>query len=55
MVDRIRHFHMLNNQIFAILNNFIATDEYEEERRVIEFQPPIHPSLSGARHFATEA
>lgn len=54
MVERIRHFHMLNNQIFAILTNFTAVDEYEEDRAVIEFQPPVHPSLTGGRHFSDD-
>lgn len=45
MVDRIRHFQMLNNQIFAILSNFLSSEEYDEGQ-VIEFQPPQYSDLS---------
>ncbi|CAI4224496.1 unnamed protein product [Auanema sp. JU1783] len=46
VVERIRRFQLLNNQIFAILNNFLSQSEEFEEERVLEFQPPMHPSIS---------
>jgi cytoplasmic FMR1 interacting protein len=52
MVDRIRRFQLLNQQIFAVLNNYIPTssDLSPDGGRVgVEhircFAPPVHRSL----------
>ncbi|PAV64134.1 hypothetical protein WR25_05628 isoform C [Diploscapter pachys] len=49
MVERIRRFQLLNNQIFIILNNTLNSnvDDIDgEEVRVHEYPPPAHPSLT---------
>uniref|UniRef100_A0A1I7WMV4 ANK_REP_REGION domain-containing protein n=1 Tax=Heterorhabditis bacteriophora TaxID=37862 RepID=A0A1I7WMV4_HETBA len=46
MVERIRRFQLLNNQVLAILSNILSPAEEFEEERVREFLPPTHPSLS---------
>ncbi|MCP9257864.1 Cytoplasmic FMR1-interacting protein [Dirofilaria immitis] len=50
MVERIRRFQLLNNQIFGVLNNYLNSvsensDEVMEEQ-IREFAPPVHHSLS---------
>ncbi|XP_061164414.1 cytoplasmic FMR1-interacting protein-like [Saccostrea echinata] len=48
MVDRIRKFQILNNQIFAVLNKYLKTSDSESipVEHVRCFQPPIHQSLA---------
>ena len=46
MVDRIRKFQILNNQIFAVLNKYLHTNDADSMpvEHVRCFQPPIHQS-----------
>ncbi|XP_052277859.1 cytoplasmic FMR1-interacting protein-like isoform X1 [Dreissena polymorpha] len=48
MVDRIRKFQILNNQIFAVLNKYLKTGDSDglPVEHVRCFQPPIHQSLA---------
>ncbi|VDM07312.1 unnamed protein product [Wuchereria bancrofti] len=50
MVERIRRFQLLNNQIFVVLNNYLNSlgENGEElvEEQVREFAPPVHHSFS---------
>ncbi|XP_052103194.1 cytoplasmic FMR1-interacting protein-like isoform X3 [Mytilus californianus] len=48
MVDRIRKFQILNNQIFAVLNKYLHTNDADSMpvEHVRCFQPPIHQSLA---------
>ncbi|KAL3880811.1 hypothetical protein ACJMK2_033018 [Sinanodonta woodiana] len=48
MVDRIRKFQILNNQIFALLNKYLKIGENDglPVEHVRCFQPPIHQSLA---------
>ncbi|KAL5012030.1 hypothetical protein ScPMuIL_010581 [Solemya velum] len=48
MVDRIRKFQILNNQIFAVLNKYLKTNDSDSlpVEHVRCFQPPIHQSLA---------
>ncbi|KAJ8297562.1 hypothetical protein KUTeg_024093 [Tegillarca granosa] len=47
MVDRIRKFQILNNQIFAVLNKYLKSDnDSVPVEHVRCFQPPIHQSLA---------
>lgn len=47
MVERIRRFQALNNQIFSILTNqFSQYDEQEFDTNVREFAPPVHPKAA---------
>ncbi|XP_053399045.1 cytoplasmic FMR1-interacting protein-like isoform X2 [Mercenaria mercenaria] len=48
MVDRIRKFQILNNQIFAVLNKYLKSDDRDglPVEHVRCFQPPIHQSLA---------
>ena len=41
MVERIRVYKALNDQIFSVLNKHISTSE-TFQRPVMEFQPPIY-------------
>lgn len=50
MVERIRRFQLLNNQIFGVLNNYLNSvgengDEMMEEP-IREFAPPVYHSAS---------
>ncbi|KAK0400166.1 hypothetical protein QR680_003383 [Steinernema hermaphroditum] len=40
-VDRIRRVQLLNNQIFAVLNNYTQTFDAIDDR-VRDFEPPVH-------------
>ncbi|VDO55579.1 unnamed protein product [Onchocerca flexuosa] len=55
MVERIRRFQLLNNQIFGVLNNYLNSvgENGEEivEEQIREFAPPVYHSLS--RSFAS--
>lgn len=59
MVDRIRRFQVLNNQIFAVLNKHLRSGEAGEMtggppvEHVRCFQPPIHKALAEAIHQST--
>ena len=46
MVDRIRKFQILNNQIFATLNKYLKSADVDSVpvEHVRCFQPPIHQS-----------
>ncbi|XP_074651924.1 cytoplasmic FMR1-interacting protein 2-like isoform X2 [Tubulanus polymorphus] len=46
MVDRVRKFQILNNQIFAVLNKFLKSSEADNVpvEHVRCFQPPMHHS-----------
>lgn len=48
MVDRIRKFQILNNQIFSVLNKYMKTSDAESMpvEHVRCFPPPIHQSLA---------
>lgn len=48
MVDRIRKFQILNNQIFSVLNKYMKTSDAESlpVEHVRCFPPPIHQSLA---------
>ncbi|XP_036834862.1 cytoplasmic FMR1-interacting protein 1 homolog isoform X3 [Oncorhynchus mykiss] len=48
MVDRIRKFQVLNDEIFAILNKYLKSGDGENMpvEHVRCFQPPIHQSLA---------
>ncbi|XP_041358058.1 cytoplasmic FMR1-interacting protein-like isoform X2 [Gigantopelta aegis] len=48
MVDRIRKFQILNNQIFSVLNKYMKTNDSESMpvEHVRCFPPPIHQSLA---------
>lgn len=50
MVERIRRFQLLNNQIFGVLSNYLNSvrENGEEvmEEQIREFAPPVHHSLS---------
>uniref|UniRef100_A0A672L5X8 Cytoplasmic FMR1-interacting protein 1 homolog n=1 Tax=Sinocyclocheilus grahami TaxID=75366 RepID=A0A672L5X8_SINGR len=48
MVDRIRKFQILNDEIFAILNKYLKSGDGENMpvEHVRCFQPPIHQSLA---------
>ncbi|KAK6173555.1 hypothetical protein SNE40_016982 [Patella caerulea] len=48
MVDRIRKFQILNNQIFSVLNKYMKTTDAESMpvEHVRCFPPPIHQSLA---------
>uniref|UniRef100_A0A7N8WYJ7 Cytoplasmic FMR1-interacting protein n=1 Tax=Mastacembelus armatus TaxID=205130 RepID=A0A7N8WYJ7_9TELE len=50
MVDRIRKFQILNNEIFAILNKYLKSGDGENMpvEHVRCFQPPIHQSLASS-------
>ncbi|XP_048453847.1 cytoplasmic FMR1-interacting protein 1 homolog [Rhincodon typus] len=50
MVDRIRKFQILNNEIFAILNKYLKSGDSENVpvEHVRCFQPPIHQSLASS-------
>ncbi|KAK7888761.1 hypothetical protein WMY93_024321 [Mugilogobius chulae] len=50
MVDRIRKFQVLNNEIFAILNKYLKSGDGENMpvEHVRCFQPPIHQSLASS-------
>uniref|UniRef100_A0AAX7VPR4 Cytoplasmic FMR1-interacting protein n=1 Tax=Astatotilapia calliptera TaxID=8154 RepID=A0AAX7VPR4_ASTCA len=50
MVDRIRRFQVLNNEIFAILNKYMKSGDGENMpvEHVRCFQPPIHQSLASS-------
>ncbi|CAI5449352.1 unnamed protein product [Caenorhabditis angaria] len=49
MVERIRRFQLLNNQIIVILTNQLNENNDEEMERVREFAPPVHPNYAN-RH-----
>ncbi|CAB3409695.1 unnamed protein product [Caenorhabditis bovis] len=44
MVDRIRRYQLLNNQIFIMLTNQLNEHNEDEHERVREFAPPVHPN-----------
>lgn len=48
MVERIRKFQILNDEIFAILNKYLKSGDGENMpvEHVRCFQPPIHQSLA---------
>lgn len=48
MVDRIRKFQILNNQIFAVLNKYVKASEADSlpVEHVRCFPPPTQPSHS---------
>lgn len=48
MVDRIRKFQILNNQIFAVLNKYLKSSDGDNTpvEHVRCYQPPIHQSLA---------
>ncbi|VDN03135.1 unnamed protein product [Thelazia callipaeda] len=50
MVERIRRFQLLNNQIFGVLNNYLHSvgenSDGSIEEQIREFAPPVHHSLS---------
>uniref|UniRef100_A0A0B6ZWY0 Cytoplasmic FMR1-interacting protein n=1 Tax=Arion vulgaris TaxID=1028688 RepID=A0A0B6ZWY0_9EUPU len=48
MVDRIRKFQILNNQIFSVLNKYLRTNDSDSmpTEHVRCFPPPIHQSLA---------
>uniref|UniRef100_A0A665VIT9 Cytoplasmic FMR1-interacting protein n=1 Tax=Echeneis naucrates TaxID=173247 RepID=A0A665VIT9_ECHNA len=50
MVERIRKFQVLNNEIFAILNKYLKSGDGENMpvEHVRCFQPPIHQSLASS-------
>ncbi|TNM87595.1 hypothetical protein fugu_005816 [Takifugu bimaculatus] len=50
MVDRIRKFQVINNEIFAILNKYLKSGDGENMpvEHVRCFQPPIHQSLASS-------
>ncbi|XP_059150444.1 cytoplasmic FMR1-interacting protein-like isoform X1 [Physella acuta] len=50
MVDRIRKFQILNNQIFSVLNKYLRTGDNDSmpTEHVRCFPPPIHTSLATA-------
>lgn len=50
MVDRIRKFQVLNNEIFGILNKYLKSGDGENMpvEHVRCFQPPIHQSLASS-------
>lgn len=50
MVDRIRKFQVLNNEIFGILNKYMKSGDGENMpvEHVRCFQPPIHQSLASS-------
>ncbi|PWA14426.1 hypothetical protein CCH79_00011121, partial [Gambusia affinis] len=50
MVDRIRKFQVLNDEIFAILNKYMKSGDGENMpvEHVRCFQPPIHQSLASS-------
>ncbi|VDN40103.1 unnamed protein product [Gongylonema pulchrum] len=50
MVERIRRFQLLNNQIFGVLCNYLHSfgengEELQDARMIREFAPPVHHSL----------
>lgn len=57
MVDRIRKFQVLNNEIFAILNKYLKSGDGENMpvEHVRCFQPPIHQSLASSWDAAAAA
>ncbi|CAO4374656.1 unnamed protein product [Caenorhabditis nigoni] len=46
MVERIRRFQLLNNQIFIILTNQLNENNDDDYERVKEFAPPVHPNYA---------
>lgn len=50
MVERIRRFQLLNNQIFGILSNYLQpvgeSGEEIPDDRIREFAPPVHHSIA---------
>uniref|UniRef100_A0A8C6TL09 Cytoplasmic FMR1-interacting protein n=1 Tax=Neogobius melanostomus TaxID=47308 RepID=A0A8C6TL09_9GOBI len=50
MVDRIRKFQVLNDEIFAVLNKYLKSGDGENMpvEHVRCFQPPIHQSLASS-------
>ena len=46
MVERIRRFQLLNNQIFIILTNQLNENNDDDHERVREFAPPVHPNYA---------
>ena len=48
MVDRIRKFQILNNQVFAVLNKYMKPSDADNlpVEHVRCFQPPVHHSLT---------
>lgn len=48
MVDRIRKYQIVNDEIFAILNKYLKSGDGENMpvEHVRCFQPPIHQSLA---------
>ncbi|XP_064608148.1 cytoplasmic FMR1-interacting protein 2-like isoform X2 [Liolophura sinensis] len=48
MVDRVRKFQILNNQIFSVLNKYLKSSDSDNlpVEHVRCFQPPIHQSLA---------
>ena len=47
LVDRIRKYQILNNQIFAVLNKYLKSSEADNlpVEQVRCYQPPIHQSV----------
>ena len=52
MVDRVRKFQILNNQIFAVLNKYLKPCDSDNlpVEHVRCFQPPVHPNFVGLQH-----
>ncbi|XP_056269934.1 cytoplasmic FMR1-interacting protein 1 homolog [Pseudoliparis swirei] len=50
MVDRIRKFQIINNEVFSILNKYLKSGDGENlpVEHVRCFQPPIHQSLASS-------
>ncbi|XP_031694164.1 cytoplasmic FMR1-interacting protein 1 homolog [Anarrhichthys ocellatus] len=50
MVDRIRKFQIINNEVFSILNKYLKSGDGENMpvEHVRCFQPPIHQSLASS-------
>ncbi|KAL3047775.1 hypothetical protein OYC64_021864 [Pagothenia borchgrevinki] len=50
MVDRIRRFQVINNEVFSILNKYLKAGDGENMpvEHVRCFQPPIHQSLASS-------
>jgi len=50
MVDRIRKFQILNNQIFAVLNKYLRMNDSDNMpvEHVRCFPPPMQHSLSSS-------
>ncbi len=48
MVDRVRKFQILNNQVFAVLNKYLKPSDSDNlpVEHVRCFVPPIHHSLT---------